>query len=263
MNHVARPHGKACLAGVPAPLPLEAFTSWLSRAALSQGAGLWEFAKFLGISLKRDPDFWLPNDTIDRALDTCGLPATSFADLHRFFGSLRSITSNGEPFLARTRGRAQFRYCPSCLREQPTPYLSLLWRFIAWRWCPTHDCRLEDQCPKCKAALEGPIDLVATSSCGDGLLSRCSHCGERLHSARPGLVGGPDRVGLDAMETILLKNACAVLSALYLGRVADTFSEEPIGVAELIHLRRLGLLSHRFDWLSDRTTRHRAVEANE
>jgi len=247
------------LAGVPLVLPFESVSSWLGRLALSQGVSLAELSKYLDIDTKCDVDMRLRRQKARELLDICGQDKRSFDLPLAIFSALRSLVRDGGRFLNVERGRARYRFCPCCLSAQPTPYFPLHWRFVAWRWCPVHDCLLENACPHCSAPLIGPADQLnaGRDRKGVGLMSYCMSCSRKLSVVEPCYIGTGPQSALTEWERVLLRNGRAVLAALYTREVQVTCQGDRTGVRRLKKLDRLGLLPHGLDWLTPAHLRER------
>lgn len=206
---------RVVLAGLPSVLPLESPSSWLTRAALAQGVTMREFLPAIGLSMRSDPDQQLMRG---ETLGTLKPESGSFAAALRIFGSLRRIDPNGGRFLLWTKGGLpRYRYCPSCLRQQRTPYFELHCRFSVWRYCPVHCCLLEDACPHCSMPVVLPASLLNGGPGRDGVpyVSHCVSCGKSLTGVQPvGMADLPEALRTELSQCQLI-NGRATLAALY------------------------------------------------
>ena len=256
------------IVSAPVVLPYESVSSWLGRLALSQGASLFELSKYLDVNLRSDVDLHLPRGKVLEILIICGLDSRSFDLPLNIFGALRSLSPDGGRFLNVERGRPRYRFCPCCLGEQTTPYFPLHWRFAAWRWCPEHDCLLENACPHCAAPLVGPADQLnaGRDRKGVGLMSYCMSCEKELTAIEPCHLGPEPQSNLTRWEQMLLSNGRAVLAALHTGEVRVTWNTDQMRLGRLKEFDKRGLLPHRFDWLTATHLRvrrdelHRSIE---
>lgn len=187
---------------IPVPLfPDELFSSWLTRAALTQGCDplvltgdLWPKWRIW----TRDPDRGLSDERLSILAMVSGIEESAFKAT-----SLRPIVSavTSEPLddlaiwpwiLAlgsrNRKRRGGLQYCPSCLREDREPYYRLQWRMAWHTCCSVHRVRLLDRCPHCNAAIE-PHQLLAM----DGGMAICATCKRDLRTATT------LRVGTDAL----------------------------------------------------------------
>lgn len=153
---------------VPVPLlPGEIFSSWLVRAALTQGCDplvltgeLWPKWRIW----TTDPDRGVSAERLCKLVNASGIEISAFVA-----SSLRPIVSavTTEPpddlavwpwMLAlgsRNRKRhGGLQYCPTCLTEDRQPYYRTQWR-LAWHiGCTRHGVSLIDRCPHCNACIE-------------------------------------------------------------------------------------------------------------
>ncbi|WP_414710346.1 TniQ family protein [Roseateles sp.] len=170
------------LFGVPAPLPFEAPSSWLSRLALAQGCKVEEAKRFLGVPSRegRDVDRLVRGAVLAVVRQRCNLPAHAFAEVERFMDAApeRLWCASGWP---------RFHYCPLCLSGRPTAYLDVHWRPLSRRYCLVHGCLLENRCQGCQGSVTGPGDTIRTHAGreGHGSLGRCQRCCFNLASASP------------------------------------------------------------------------------
>ncbi len=209
------------LVGLPKAQTFELPSSWLMRAALSQGARPKELLEFMGLSLRTgksvDPDL--------RMMSEVGLSALRSADpgavlpvAGRIFSELRRLDPKGEVLLRGKCGRARARFCPLCLGNQAVPHIELHWRFGPWVHCPVHECLMEDACPHCHGFVFLPFDMAGSGAGNRGIayLSECQHCGRRLRDVSP--------IQLKAMQIsefdqCRMSNGRALMAALYQGRM--------------------------------------------
>lgn len=171
------------LPGTPALLPGEAFSSWH-----------WRLQTFLRLSAKalqsafgtNGPTHWIDTGAyrldIDRIACTVMHTTKSLEALTWPQGSL--LSTSGYTFLTTTplRQRPIYRYCETCLREDPTPYIRLLWRFACAYACPIHGTVLRELCPKCHQPFELPS---YQSNQTVRSLRHCHACGTDLSDVAP------------------------------------------------------------------------------
>ena len=170
---------------VPVPLlPNELFSTWLVRAALSQGCDplvltgeLWPRWRVW----TRDPDRGLSDEHLSALTVVSGIKSATF-QLATLRPTAVAVTQTPIANLAiwpwvlafgsRNRKRhGGLQYCPHCLQEDKTPYFRLEWR-LAWHTtCPIHEVLLMDRCHICSAPLE-PHRLLADA----GHLAVCATC---------------------------------------------------------------------------------------
>lgn len=170
---------------VPVPLlPNELFSTWLVRAALSQGCDPLVLSGDLWPRWRvwtRDPDRGLSDEQLSALTVVSGIKSATFQ-----LATLRptAVVVTRTPignlgiwpwmlaFGSRNRKRhGGLQYCPHCLQEDKTPYFRLEWR-LAWHTtCPIHEVVLMDRCPNCNAPLE-PHRLLADA----GHLAVCATC---------------------------------------------------------------------------------------
>lgn len=232
---------------VPAPEPFESPASWLSRLALSQAATVWAVLAHLKIDLRGDIDIQFAACDLDRVARLCGIPESSFSFMRYMFSQLQRIDARGEVYLLSHDTFARYRFCDRCLKEQRTPYFPLHWRFKAWRWCPLHTCLMRDHCPRCKAILVLPIDLLHAGRrrAGVAYLSSCAVCGARLTNKPKAVRFEPARNNLTVKEHLLLANGRALLAALYHNEFGISSKPERYPLRGLYQLERNGHLPHK------------------
>ena len=210
------------LVGLPQAMQWESPSSWVSRAALSQGIRAKDLLEFMGLrdaaARRTDVDRLLTSERGRAAMRS----AESLAEMPiacRVFANLPFLDPKGEVLLRDERGRARARFCPRCLSAQRVKHIELHWRFATWRWCPLHDCLMQDHCVRCCGALKLPIDMVRGGARGGGMasLSDCQHCGSKLTDA-PAV--SPGALMLTEFDRVRLSNGRALMAALYVGRVS-------------------------------------------
>lgn len=100
------------------------------------------------------------------------------------------------------RRRPIFRYCEICLRNDPTPYIRLLWRLACAYVCPTHGTVLRELCPKCHQAFElSPYKPNPSSR----QLRHCQACGADLCDVESSVLPEDLRYLMLARQAELLK----------------------------------------------------------
>jgi TniQ len=204
------------LVGVPEVLSLESPASWVTRAALSQGATLGEFVEFLGLGSARDLDqVWLGAD-LGRLVSICGLPEGSFAAAKQVMDSTQRLNPGGQRLLLWTkRGKPRYRVCPLCARLQRTPYFGIHSRYAAWCYCPEHGCLLEDSCSSCGSEIQLPWSLIRKDERAgkSAYLSQCFACAK--HHGDASVVRINELVATSEFVLLQLESGRALLAALY------------------------------------------------
>ena len=177
---------------VPVPLqPSELFSSWLARAALTQGCDplvltgdVWPRWR----AWIRDLDRGVSAERLTALGSASGIPAV-ILDAASLRGTVESISADsldsravwpwGLTLGSKNRVRlGGLQYCPSCLAIGQVPYYRLEWR-LAWHvGCSAHGGQLYDRCWSCKLPVE-PHRLQAE----DKHLAICAHCGRDLRDA--------------------------------------------------------------------------------
>lgn len=228
------------LLGLATALPFEAPSSWLTRAALSQGATTGELADYFGWRLVPDFDVTFARLRMSPEDDVSALRSLSTARI-----VLRNLFKTGcslGRFLLYSAGRARYRFCPICLRTTLVPAVPIHWRFAAFRYCPLHHCLLEDDCPNCGALVTLPESLITAGTEGEGVgdLSRCLKCEARLYLRPPLRLAHQLFANESGWESAMLQNGRAVLSALYFGRLEGAGFRG--GIRLLRQLDRAGLI---------------------
>lgn len=170
---------------VPVPLlPDEIISSWLVRAALTQGCDPLVLSGWLWPKWRiwtSDPDRGLNEARLSVLAQTSGIAESSFkaACLHPIVSSVASRFNDDQstwPWVlalgSRNRKRhGGLQYCLECLKEDRRPYFRVQWR-LAWHTgCAKHGLRLLDRCPHCGATIE-PHRL----SVMDGDMAICASC---------------------------------------------------------------------------------------
>jgi len=176
--------GMSCteLVGVPVPVEDESPSSWLSRAALSQGVSTIELRNYLGASVDWDFDLVLDERLATVIDDLCQVPASKFDHPLKVLGNLKKIDRRGRRFLMTGKKVASSWYCPLCLDASQVKYFKVHWRLNLWRYCAEHDCELLAACHACKKQIEVPFEMLSGGprKMGVAYLDRCMRCGSRL-----------------------------------------------------------------------------------
>ena len=224
----------------------ESPSSWLTRAALSQGASLKELMKFLDLPRGGDPDLIFTRDAVRRIAMLCGMKVDDFAVIRTMMTGLMRVDRSGKTYLLWHERKPKYRYCPVCLHEQRTKYFPLHWRFKAWRWCPEHMCMLEKTCPHCGAAVTLPEDMYKAGPDKEGVayLDRCLQCGELLSSLHQVAKGVLNSTVLTPWEKVLLDNGRALLAALYRREIWIEDQRFGFSVRGVRRIEKQGLLPH-------------------
>ncbi|MCX2864303.1 TniQ family protein [Paucibacter sp. PLA-PC-4] len=190
------------LTNVPAAMPDESPTSWLSRAALHQGVGITEFLRFLGVRYFSGGDLDLEFvDWFGQHLASLPALAGLRAAVHMAGFARRAGSSSVlRPLYERagTRTLPFSRFCAPCLHDATTLYFPVHWRFDEWRYCPAHDCLLEDACPNCSIPARLPVGLFSKQGAGGRHISlaHCRSCGASLMNLPPVTLRQAKQVGL-------------------------------------------------------------------
>jgi DNA-directed RNA polymerase subunit N (RpoN/RPB10) len=217
------------LFGVPAPYEFESPASWISRAALSQGVRVGELLHLFGVKKFADFDMELSAKKAPIIAETCGVPVLTFSFAERMFSALRSIDQTGKIFLLPFGDKSsRYRYCPGCLHDQRIKHFPLHWRFKHWRYCPIHQCLMEDRCLHCGSNVTLSADMFYSGPKRGGVafLDRCLKCEKKMSSHWDKVQGltDEDLLDLDAMDQLQVGRF--VLSALYHGHFFMEKSEQ-------------------------------------
>lgn len=231
----------------------EAPASWMSRVALSQGTTISELKYELGLQPGDDPDLIIIDRGIQERCESLGLDINGLQVALTIFRNFSSANLDRERFLLSHRRRAQYRYCPQCLKEQRTPYIPVHWRFSGWWCCFTHDCLMKERCVHCSNPIFLPTSMVHAGPKGKGIayLSHCLTCGKALAATEVTKICELRDSGLDPWNEQVLKHGRATLAALYQGQVRLPFEKKPRTVRYLAQLDRLGLLPHKVTFLTE------------
>jgi TniQ len=197
----------------PQPLPLEAFTSYISRLSEANGLKTAEeiaHLLFSGTSMssytvRQLADFPLTSLGTLPVLGVCSqsdLLKTTFFHLGRKFGrNPQNMHRSG--FLSDSVA-LDLRYCPHCLMNQSVPYYSLLWRFLHLYNCPAHDSPLLNHCTHCGSRI--PLFAIPPK------IPFCTSCNKDLRQCQPSEVNMTSErrvvLSLKELEFLLLPQEC-------------------------------------------------------
>lgn len=166
----------------PAPLPLESYTSYVTRLAESNGLTRYSdlaarlFPQTHPLKVRELTDYTPASfgRVAEEALcSETDLQSTTFFHLARKFGR---VPQSRHLSLLMVRGLSvHLRFCPLCVAEQGC-YL-LPWRLLTLEGCPVHGCRLLDCCPVCGHT----IRLLSTPF----RVGVCPHCRADLRTFMP------------------------------------------------------------------------------
>jgi len=220
--------------GVPPPFQFEAPSSWLSRLALRQGCSSDELLEFLGMRATGvDVDLEMHGEALSELRRRCSLPATAFAVAGRVMAMFHRARLHGRDLLTDSFGRSRFRYCPLCLKQRRAAHLDIHWRFVAWRYCPDHNCLMDDICWRCRAPLLYPSDMMLSIAgrAGHASQRRCASCAADLARTTPCMVDPVSSTTITELEACWLLNGRALLAALCRGNAS--YRAEGVGTAAI------------------------------
>lgn len=172
-------------------LPDEIISSWLVRAALTQGCdplvltgAVWPKWRIW----TQDADRFLDDERIEPLCTVSGISkealrsATLYPVANQIAGGIppeKELWSWMLTLGARnTKRHSGLQYCSACLTEDAKPYYRLQWRFAWHVGCEKHGCALHDRCHVCDAPVE-PHRLLAE----DLHVSLCATCKADLRNA--------------------------------------------------------------------------------
>ncbi len=176
-------------------LPDEIISSWLVRAALTQGCDplvltgdVWPKWRIW----TQDPDRFFDDERIEPLCVVSGITKEALRAA-TLYPVASQIAGDNPPAKAvwpwmltlgtrNTKRRSGLQYCPSCLSEDAAPYYRLQWRFAWHVGCEKHRCSLHDRCHVCDAPVE-PHRLLAE----DQQVRVCATCKADLRKAIPTL----------------------------------------------------------------------------
>lgn len=162
-------------------LPAESVTSWLVRTALRHGCDpptltlwLWPGWRFWAL----DGDRGIPEERLAALSSVSGVPeealraATILPVASRLQGEPLNASSSWPWTLTigarNMRRNGGIQFCPTCLKEDDTPYFRLPWRFAWHVGCTTHQTTILDRCPACSAVVTPhrlPADTAHCAVC--------------------------------------------------------------------------------------------------
>lgn len=243
------------LFGIPKIEAFESPSSWISRAALSQGASPKELLEVFGISDEVDPDLMFCHLNPIDAAEMSGLPASNFEFSRRIFSNLSSIDASGKIFLKRSNGRPAYRYCAACLHFSKVKHFMVHWRFEAWRYCPLHQCLMDDRCMKCFSGISLPNHMLVSGKSRAGIdsLGRCWRCGHPLSKHWKLVLNELKRVNWRSETQEKLRAGRTLLSAIYYGYVREISdgNYKKLALNHLLALKENGVIPDEFLMLSE------------
>ena len=157
-----------------------------------------------------------------------------------------SIDRQGAMFLLFGKSGARYRYCPICLKEQLVKHFPVHWRFKAWRYCPLHDCLMEDRCRFCGLLIELPAHLMEAGPDRGGVayLHQCLGCGAHLSQHWKTVDGILNQGIVTAEERAALNQGRAVLAAIYQRHLYYAGIPQRYRMKALVGLVRSGSIPH-------------------
>lgn len=173
--------------------PNELLSSWLARAALTQGCDPLVLTGVVWPSWRawpRDIDRGMSDERVTALAKASGI-ATQKIEAACLRPTVNIITTESLDNLAiwpgilalgyKNRKRlGGLQYCPACLATGHIPYYRLQWRLAWFVSCPIHSIQLYDRCWRCHAPVQ-PHRLSAE----DTHLGICSNCKNNLGQAYP------------------------------------------------------------------------------
>lgn len=224
------------------PMLLEAPSSWLSRAALSQGIGLSALLAHLGLpsAAKLDLNFGSVNlAQLGRAV---GMDLRRLEAPQVILRRVASLRRSGVGLLVEHSVPGGFRFCPLCWRAQTAYYVPVHWRVASWIYCPQHMCLMVNRCPRCDQPPACAISFLTAGPKGKGIAGAytCARCGGALDTKPTVLVGsGTELTDFDWLQ---LQNGRAVLAALLRGEVYVNDATTAESIRGLVTLFKQGLI---------------------
>jgi hypothetical protein len=142
------------------PAPGELLSSWLHRVAHANGVQSRYFGAVLGAAVEAwsaQLDRHLPEAVRRILLDHTSICPEELDGLCLGPSQLSVLRLRLRPWTkaaeTKTAQSTWLQYCPTCLREDETPYFRRSWIFAARVSCFRHGCRLRDRCPSCDQGL--------------------------------------------------------------------------------------------------------------
>lgn len=212
--------GRQRLFSVPQPCLMEAPSSWLPRAAISQGESIRTVGKFLGFSASGDCDEQLLAMQPLHLATLCGLSPDLFGVVLRMLDLALSLELQS-PVLLCEGNLPKYRFCPECLWGYKTPHFPLHWRLDAYRLCHLHKCFLEDYCPHCGAIVCPQQDWMQSGAarCCVDMASQCLVCSKFLWDTPSLNINAISRKLLPKNDRKRLENGYTFATALFYERL--------------------------------------------
>ena len=107
----------------------------------------------------------------------CRLPAESFGIAGRVMRNFHKAQLDAASLLAGRKASLGIVIALYALGSAGVPHFDIQWRFVDWRYCPDHNCLMEDVCWRCRAPVTFPVDMAQSRYAGrKGLrLARTMH----------------------------------------------------------------------------------------
>ena len=230
------------LVRVPKPMLLEAPSSWLSRAALSQGIGLPALLAHLGLPPAAQLDLSFGTVNLAQLGRAVGMDLWRLETPQVILRRVASLRRSGVGLLIEKPVASAFRFCPVCWRSQTVYYVPVHWRVATWIYCPEHLCLMVNRCPRCDRPPASATSFIGAGPKGKGIAGAytCGHCGGALNPEPVMLVGGGTE--LTDFDWLQLQNGRAALAALLGGEVYLNDATTAESTRGLVMLFKMGLI---------------------
>ena len=176
----------------------ESLTSWLIRASFNQFCPPLSFTWYYWRGFRVwtydiDKGFEHINPQIHKDIavlvqtDEASISKHTLADFAKHIGSTpksKVAFTWTSPLSKRNRySRIGSYYCPYCMEDKDTSYLSLLWRFSWTVCCTKHKIALQNNCHNCDTLYQPQLIPIEV-----GKINHCYHCHEKLSPSSTKLI---------------------------------------------------------------------------
>lgn len=199
---------------VVAPLfPDEIISSWLVRAALTQGCDPMTLTLQVWPKWRiwtQDADRFIKDDRFESICSFSGIEQSKLKSASllpissRIYGKKPPEKSAWTWFVApgarNTKRHNGIQYCPACLKNDAKPYFRIQWRFVWHTGCGVHGHALLDRCHRCNS----PVEYHRLQA-QDKFITVCATCKADLRAAGVRSCM-PDALKLQQVADQVLKN---------------------------------------------------------
>jgi hypothetical protein len=166
---------------LPRVIQSESIASWLIRACQMHCLTFKLIYMALRLTPPQDADITSYDRLFKRFAYGTNLLPSHLNQISKWFEPLILSGRASKALHKEINSTPYTHFCPHCLKNDKIPHWRPEWRFKFWQVCPSHHCKMSEECPKCgEHQHTNKANLKLTLEQSGKALQFCVHCSADL-----------------------------------------------------------------------------------